>query len=62
MHEKNGILALLCTISTADIFTIHWIENSSFNYEKRVFLNISIKGQFKCNKCLFIKSKTPPFI
>ena len=42
------------------MLTIHRIENSSFVYEKHVFLNISIKGRFESNKCsLLIKSKTP---
>ena len=61
-HRKNEILVLICAMSATDMFTIHEIKNSSFAYVKHVFLDISIKGQFKSNKCLlFIKSKTPPF-
>ena len=42
------------------MFTIHQIKNSTLVYVKHVFLDISVKGRFKSNKCLLlIKSKVP---
>ena len=59
-HWKNEILLLICAMNPTDMFTIHWMKNSSFVYVKHIFLDIFIKGRF--NKNVYYSSKTLPFL